>query len=185
VQTLGLSNSTARSESRLKTLFWPSIQTANDVDYLGAQGFWVCVIVAVLALVFSAFTGHPVAGAFLLLFYYLGGVGVRERSRYAAAVVFAMFAADTVVSGFGLPRLIISGLLLSNLRATWIAAHWNPESAEAVMPPRFSESWSDKFADQLPTRLWPKVRIIYYVFSAAFLALIAAGMSALISRRHG
>ena len=70
-------------------------------------------------------------------------------------------------------------------RATWIAAHWNPESTEAVMPPRFSESWSDKFADKLPTRLWLEVRIIYYVFSAAFLALIAAGMSALISRRHG
>jgi hypothetical protein len=184
MQTLDLSDSTARSESRLKGLFWPSIQTANDVDYLGAQGFWVCVIVAVLALVFSAATGHGIAGAFLLLFYYLGGVGVRERSRYAATMVFAMFVADTIASGFGVPRLIISGLLLSNLRATWIAARWKPDSDEATLPPRFSESWSDKFADQLPTWLWPKIRAIYYIFSASFLALIIVGMSTLILRRH-
>lgn len=184
MQTLDLSNSTARSESRLKSLFWPSIQSANDVDYLGAQGFWVCVIVAVLVLAVSAVTGHTIAGMCLFLFYYLGGVGVRERSRYAATIVFAMFIADSIASGFGIPRLIVCGLLLSNLRATWIAAHWNPESDQAVLPPRFSESWTDKLADQFPTWLWPKVRIIYYVFSACFLALIAAGISTLIFRRH-
>jgi hypothetical protein len=141
--------------------------------------------VAVLTLIFSVVTKHAIAGACLLLFYYLGGVGVRERSRYAAAVVFAMFVADTIASGFGVPRLIISGLLLSNLRATWIAAHWKPESDQAALPPRFSESWGDKFADQWPTWLWPKVRTIYYVFSACFLALVVAGISILILRRHG
>jgi hypothetical protein len=39
MQTLGLSDSTPRTESRLKSLFWPTIQTGSDVDYLGAQGY--------------------------------------------------------------------------------------------------------------------------------------------------
>jgi hypothetical protein len=37
MQTLGLSDSMPRSESRLKSLFWPSIESSSDVDYLGAQ----------------------------------------------------------------------------------------------------------------------------------------------------
>ncbi|HZR29438.1 MAG TPA: hypothetical protein VFA71_11735 [Terriglobales bacterium] len=39
MQTLGVSDSTPQSENWLKSLFWPSIQ--SDVDYLGAQGYWV------------------------------------------------------------------------------------------------------------------------------------------------
>jgi hypothetical protein len=164
----------------------PNRALRQVIHFVGVRRFGEtqCVIVSVLALIVSALTGHAIAGAFLLLFYYLGGVGVRERSRYAASVVFAMFLVDSVVAGFGIPRLIILGLLLSNLRATWIAASWKPESEQAMLPPRFSESWSDKFADQLPTWLWPKVRTIYYIFSACFLALITVGMSTLVFRRH-
>jgi len=80
MQTLGLSDSTPRTESRLKSLFWPSIQTGSDVDYLGAQGYWVCALVAVFSLVMTAVAGHAVVGVFVFLFYYLGGVGVRERA---------------------------------------------------------------------------------------------------------
>ena len=101
MQTLGLSDSTPRTEGRLKSLFWPSIQTASDVDYLGAQGYWVCVLVAVLSFIGSAVEDHPIAGAFLLLVYYFGGVGVRERSRYAATVVFLLYVLDFLLSGFG------------------------------------------------------------------------------------
>jgi hypothetical protein len=54
MQTLGLSDSMPRSESRLKSLFWPSIQSSSDVDYLGAQGYWVCAVIAVLSFVVLA-----------------------------------------------------------------------------------------------------------------------------------
>ena len=99
MQTLGLSDSTERTESRLTSLFWPSIQTGTDVDYLGTQGYWVCTVVAILSFVFLVASGHTIGGMFILPFYYLGGVGVRERSRYAAAVVVLMYAADTLLSG--------------------------------------------------------------------------------------
>ena len=184
MQTLGLSNSTPRSESRLRSLFWPSIQTGSDLDYLGVQGYWVCAIVAVFSCATSIISGHTVAGVLVLLFYYLGGVGVREHDRYAAAVVLLMFVADTVTSGGGVVRVIIAALLLSNLRATWIASRWKPDSNEALLPTRLGETWGDRFADKLPMLLWPKLRIFYYVFSAIFLALIFLGLTIMI-HNHG
>jgi hypothetical protein len=178
METLGLSDSTPRSESRLKSLFWPSIQSAADVDYLGAQGYWVCTVVATLSWVFLVATGHAVMGVVILLLYYLGGVGVRERSRYAATIVFVLYVADTMASGIGVVRVLFAALLLSNLRATWIAAGWKPDSEEAALPPRLGETWGDRFADQLPAWLWPKVRILYYILSMGFLALLVIGVAA-------
>lgn len=183
MQTLGLSDSTTRTESRLKSLFWPSIQTGDDVDYLGMQGFWICIMVAVLSFVLSAFTGHEIIGAVVLLFFFLGGVGVREHSRFAASVVLVLYVVDTIASGPGALRLFIAAVLFSNLRATWIASGWNPESAEATPPPRFRETWSDKFADSMPMWLWPKARYFFYVFSIGFLMLEAAGLSMILRRR--
>jgi hypothetical protein len=58
METLNLSESTPRSESRLKALFWPTIQTGTDVDYLGSQGYWVCTLVAVVSLVFLVVAGQ-------------------------------------------------------------------------------------------------------------------------------
>lgn len=181
METLGLSDSTPRTESRLKSLFWPSIQTGTDVDYLGAQGYWVCTAVAVLSFVFLVATGQPILGTTILLFYYLGGVGVRERSRYAAAVVFFMYVLDTLTAP-GIVRVLISGLLLSNLRATWIAANWKPESEEATLPPRLGETLGDKLGDKFPMWLWPKVRIVYYVFSVGFLLVVLVGLVMMLGR---
>src|SRR5947208_15795588 len=88
MQTLGLSDTTPHSENRLKSLLWPSIQSGADVDYLGAQGYWICSILALYSFIFLIATNHPVIGLLALLFYYLGGVGVRARSILAAALVF-------------------------------------------------------------------------------------------------
>lgn len=175
METLGLSDSTQRSEGRLRSLFWPSIQNGSDVDYLGAQGYWVCLLVATGSLVVLVVVGQPITAAATFIFYFLGGLGVRERSRYAAAVVFAMFFPDTLMS-FSVLRVILTALLLSNLRATWIAASWKPESEEAILPPRMNETFADKLADQLPAWLWPKLRIAYYIYSGAYLLLIVVGL---------
>jgi hypothetical protein len=175
METLDLSNSPAQSEGRLKALFWPSIQNGSDVDYLGARGYWICAIVAVFSCFVLAATGQPVIAAAAFLFYYLGGVGVREHSRYAAAAVFLMYFLDSLLAP-GILRIILTGALLSNLRATWIAAKWKPESEEAILPPRMDETLADKLADKFPSWLWPKVRIVYYIFSAVFSLLVVAGL---------
>ncbi len=139
-------------------------------------------MVAILSFLSLVVSDHVVAGVLVFPFYYVGGVGVRERSRYAAAVVVLMYAADTLYRP-GVLRIILGAVLLSNLRATWIASRWRPESEVAILPPRLSETWGDKLSDQLPMWLWPKVRIPYYVFSACFLGMVTLGL-VIALRRH-
>jgi hypothetical protein len=182
MQTLGLTDSAPRTEGRLKSLFWPFIKTGDDVDYLGTQGFWVCTFVAILSFVVSAFSGHEIVGTMVLLVFFLGGVGVREHSRYAAAIVVILYLLDTISAPSAL-RVAVAAALFSNLRATWIASTWSPESTEAIPPPRLAETWSDKFCDTMPAWLWPKIRVPFYVLSIAFLMLDVLGV-VMILRRH-
>jgi hypothetical protein len=184
MQTLGLSDSTTRSESRLKSLFWPSIESGADVDYLAVQGLWVCTLVGVMSLFFLA-ANQPIIGVLVFLLFHLGGVGVREHNPFAAAIVLAYYLVDFLASGIflllnspgiGVVRIIITALLLSNLRATWVAAGWKPDSEEAALPPRFGDTFFDKLADKWPAFIWPKVKVLYYIFSFGFLALTVAGL---------
>jgi hypothetical protein len=50
-----------------------------------------------------------------------------------------------------------------------------------ALPPRFNETWSDKFADQLPAMLWPKARIAYYIFGACVLTLVSIGLARMLA----
>lgn len=181
MQTLGLSN-TRQSDNVLKRLFWPSIQSASDVDSIGSQGYWVCTAVGVLSFVVFLVADHVTLGTLFLLFYYLGGAGVREYSRYAGAAVFVLYAVNTALSP-GILSILICGLLLSNLRATWIAAQWKPGSADAEMPMRFGDTWGEKFADKLPQWLWPKVRIPFYLLSGLVFLLEISGVLLMLFRR--
>ena len=176
MQTLGVSDSTPRSDGRWKALFWPSVDNATDMDYLGTQGYWICAIVAVFSCVASVLMDKPVMGLIVFAYYFLGGVGVREHSFYAAVMVFLMFVADFFFAPFSIVRIVLTAVLLSNVRATWIASRWKPESEEAAAPPRLNDTFADKFADQLPMWLWPKVRIAYYVFATALFSLTVLGL---------
>ena len=192
MQTLGLADAGERSDGRLKSLFWPSVQSGADVDYLGAQGYWICAFIAVVSFAFAAMQGRPFLAITLLLFFYFGGVGVRQRDPLAAGMVFLFYAVDTLTTVFVMVfaspwgmivfRIFVTALLLSNIRATWIASKWKTDSAEAALPPRLNETWSDKFADQLPTVLWPKARIAYYIFGACVLTLVSIGLASMLAR---
>jgi hypothetical protein len=184
MQTLGVSEPTAQSDSRLKNIFWPTIHTGTDVDTLGTQGFWICVIVGVVTFAETLYSGNWIAGFLLLIYFYLGGVGVRQHSCYAAVVVFLMYLANAVASP-GIVNFFGCVLLISVMRATFIASFWEPETVEKEMPTRFDDTWSDKFADKVPLWLWPKIRYVYYIFSAGFLVLAIAGIMVLMMRRHG
>ena len=177
MQTLGLSDSTSRSEGRLKSLFWPSIQSGADVDYLAVQGFWVCTIVGLIALVVLNLAGQPITAILVFLVFHLGGVGVREHNPFASVVILCYYVADWLAApGFSVIRLIITAVLLSNVRATWVAGGWKSDSEEAALPPRFSDTFFDKFSDKWPAFIWPKVKVVYYIFSLALLAVFVAGL---------
>jgi hypothetical protein len=176
MQTLGISESTPAGEGRVKSLLWPSVRCGEDVDYLGTQGYWICSLVAVVSLFFTFTSGQPIIGVLLFCFYFIGGVGVRERSLYAAIMVLGMYALDLLVGGLGVVRIIFAALLLSNVRGTWVAAHWNRDAEEASLPPRLDETLTDKFTDKFPAWLWPKIRYVYYVFAFLLLALVVVGL---------
>ena len=192
MQTLGLADSGERSDSRLKSLFWPLVQSGADVDYLGTQGYWICTFIAAISFGFSLLQGRPFLAITLLLFFYFGGAGVRQRDPLAAGMVFLFYAVDTVSTVFFMVfaspwgmivfRIFVTALLLSNIRATWIASKWKADSEVGALPPRFNETWSDKFADQLPAILWPKARIAYYIFGACVLTLVSIGLASLLAK---
>ncbi|HVI78803.1 MAG TPA: hypothetical protein VM715_11710, partial [Candidatus Acidoferrum sp.] len=154
--------------------------------------YWICALIAVVSFVFSLMQGSPLLAITLLLFFYFGGVGVRQRDPLAAGMVFLFYAVDTVTTvffmvfaspwGMSVFRILVTALLLSNVRATWIASKWKTDSEEAALPPRLNETWSDKFVDQLPTVLWPKARIAYYVFGACVLTLVSIGLASMLAR---
>jgi len=110
------------------------------------------------------------------LFYFLSAFGVRERSRYAATIAFVLYTADMLLTGLNIIRLVFAAMLLSNVRATWMSSRWKPESEEAALPPRLNETIGDKLADQFPIWFWPKVRIVYHVFSVCLIILALAGV---------
>lgn len=97
MQTLGLSGESKRSDGRLKGIFWPTVENAWDVDYLGQQGFWICVIVAGVQVFLGLVSGNPimlVGSAATALVFLMGAMGVREANWPAAAMVFTLFSTD-------------------------------------------------------------------------------------------
>jgi len=182
MQTLGLSDSTPRTESRWRALFWLTIRSDVDLDYITRQGFWICSTVAAVTLIVGAFTGSIVANAFEGLFFFLAGIGVRERSRVAAISAFAAYLLSALVvqrytgSGFGVVRIIFLALLFANIRGNWLSARSGKGSQIDIAPIRLNATIADKLADQLPTFLWPKARFVFYVLAGLEIALLLFGL---------
>jgi hypothetical protein len=196
MQTLGLSGKNERSDGRLKSLFWPTVANAWDVDYLGQQGFWICFLIAVLLFGFSLVSGSPLLialGFFGGLLYFTGGMGVREKCWPAAALILACYFVDTLATMLTGPfltpgqvvRFVVLALLLTNLRATFIASEWKPAAEGHDVPLRFNESLRDKLVDSWPPILWPRLQLPFYILAVLWLLMSLTGLFALILVRLG
>ena len=193
MQTLGLSGESQRSDGRLKSIFWPTVQNAWDVDSLGRQGFWICVIIAAFQLVVSLFTGSPiliVVGALTALAFLIGGMGVRESNWPAAAMVFVLYFLGllyTMASGKfpGILMIVAAGILLSNVRAAFLASEWRPAGKDDDKPTRFNDSLGDKLVDQLPAKAWPLLQIPFFGLASLLLLLSVAGLRFVLLQRFG
>ena len=183
MQTLGLAKPIPRMESRWRALLWPEIRSEVDCDYISRQGFWICSAVATVTLVVGALSGFIWESAFESTFFFLAGVGARERSKVAAGAAFAAYFMNALVlqrytgSGFGVVRVIFLALLFANIRGNWLSTRWLKAARTDIVPARQKATLSDRLADQLPTFLWPKVRFIFYLLALAeigglFLALL-------------
>ena len=147
-----------------KSIFWPTVENAWDVDYLGRQGFWICLWIAVFQLIVSALTGNPIViavGFAEALVFLIGGMGVRENNWPAAALIFCLFFLNQLY-GLASGQFLTPGgdAGISILRPRWhsptsvprfLLQEWKCPIAEGEdQPTRFNDSFRDKLADQLP-----------------------------------
>ena len=108
----------------------------------------------------------------------------RERSRFAAFSVFAAYLLSALVlqrytgQGFGLVRLIFLALLLANIRGMLLSARWPNSDSSDARALRLNQTQGDKLSDMLPSFLWPKTRLILYVFAAIEIALLVVSLFA-------
>jgi hypothetical protein len=189
MQILGLSDSTPRSESRLRALFWPSIRNDGDFDYITRQGFWICFIIAAITLILSAFSASPLSGLFEAAFFFLAGIGVRERSRVAGITAFAGYLLSGLVlqrytgQGFGILRIVFLALLLANVRGNLLAAGWKHDPENDVPLIKLNTTIGDKLVDQMPSVIWPKARFVFYVLASIEILLLFIALFAPAGRR--
>jgi hypothetical protein len=166
-------------------LFWPTIRNEVDFDHVTTQGFWICFVVAALTLALSPFSGGSVFwGVFEGGFYFLAGIGVRQRSRVAAVTAFSAYLLSALVlqrytgNGFGILRIIFLALLFANIRGNWLSARWVTDPGSVASPARLNQTVGDKLSDQLPMFLWPKLRFVFYVLASVEVGLLVLSLLA-------
>jgi hypothetical protein len=199
MQTLGLDPAAGASEGFFRRLFFPAIQNEFDVDEATRRGFWVCVICAGASLFLGLIqpaAAAKIGGLVDAMFILLAGMGSRMRNRFAAVLIFAMIVTvNTMRGSWGIGPVLIAALLLSNARATWIAANSQPAGGKATPVPAPVENliltpdgepmplpWTVRIADILVPKLWPWMKYLFYVlagFEILFVVIVIFSRAAL------
>lgn len=182
---LGLSEPVEKQDNLFRRIFWPG-DGAGDVDALGQRGFWLCAAVGTISFVLFVAQGHWLIALLTLAFFWLGGVGVREHSTAAAVLVAAAYllhqAASLMAGTFpGVIAVAAAVLLIANIRGTQIAARWAKSGDAEVFPERMRETWSDRLVDQMPARVWPRTRVVFFGIAGIYMLLAVVG-TALLAR---
>lgn len=160
-------------------MFWPS-DHAGETDSLGQQGFWVCWAVAVVTLVLLMVNGHYWLAMLQFAFFALGGVGVREHSVLAAALVAVAFWTNQI---YGMTQGRFPGfiwlaggvLLIANIRGTYVASKWAKRGDPDAFPERMQSTLKERFVDQMPLAVWPKGQFVFYAVAAVYMGLLVVG----------
>ncbi len=96
-----------------------------------------------------------------------------RRRVVAYYAIFVVYALGTVLA-YSLVRILVCALLLSNVRAVWIASKWRSSGNVDVWQAALSESFGDYLSDLFPAMVWPKTRHIFYVFAVLEIAALAS-----------
>ena len=192
MSTLGLSGPPEPSEGLWRGLFWPSVKNACDADLVASRGFWLCLIVGLFSLVQLSYTS-PLTAIGVGCFFLVGATGVRQGSLAAAVLVFSLYLVDTIAFcwfspfHFSFLRFVGLAILLTNLRATVLSHRWRsqlePGEDTLGLPTRMNETWRDKLVDQVPPRVWPWGRAIFYLLASLLLPLEIFGIW--FAAKHG
>jgi len=201
MSTLGLSGSPDASDGLWKSLFWPTIQNAQDADLASSRGFWVCFALAFISAPMTS-SGTTISVGFeiasfldlaVFLFYFLGAIGVRQASLVASASMFATYLFSSALylwlssTHFSFIRFVGIGLLMANLRAAILIRKWHqdPERRDELedLTNRSSFTWTDRIANGMPSKVWPWARFAFYPLAALLISLECYEL-AIIAMRH-
>jgi hypothetical protein len=201
MSTLGLSGPSQPTDGLWKGLFWPTIHNANDADLAATRGFWICVALALVTATVSSggmaiSIGMSITSFLdlaIFMFYFLGAIGIRQSSLAAALSMFATYLLSTVLFfwlsplHFSFIRLVCLALLLTNLRAAFLIRKWQRDPLRqddfAYGPTRANRTLRDKFVDQMPMRVWPWGRVVFYVLAVVLIPLECTEMAFILLRR--
>jgi hypothetical protein len=183
---LELDGNPVKDDNMLQRLFWPS-DHAGEAEYLGIQGFWICVAIAVVSSIALLVRGSWIVAPLVFFFYLLGGIGVREHSVVAAVLVASDYWIEKAFNlsqgqSPGLSGLAAGVLLIANIRETWIAAKWMKQGDPEAFPERRNSTFFERFADRMPARVWPGSRIPFYIVAGIYMLLVVLGVAVTLLR---
>ncbi len=173
MEILGLSDSTPKSTSRIRELFWPNIE--DDVAALSAarNAMYASFAIAV-GTALAIFSAPGNWGIWIdVAFYIMIGIGVRQLSRAAALIGFILYGLSWLLvpaamfSPVVVVRLILTALLLNGVRAANYAhgAH-KVEGVEEIANPLLASdgvSRASAAIKALPRGLWRFFKAPFFV----------------------
>jgi len=122
MQTLGLSDSTPKTSSRLRDLFWPDLSVDTSAESACETASYACFAVAAISTLFLIWASLLVlvdAALFVLI-----GFGLRKKWRTAAIAGFLLYLLEvigTISQGHapGILTILILVILFNSIRASF------------------------------------------------------------------
>jgi signal peptidase I len=174
METLGLSPSTPKPTSRIKELFWPTIEDEVAAVTAARNAMYACLFVAAESGVSGLMEGNVWVLVDVLL-YAMAAIGVRQLSRVAAITVLLMYAlAWLAVGGISIVRPIVLAILIGGVRAAAFAHGLKKDAREAVANPAMDTSTMSRAAvilEEFPRRAWPVIQAPFLVVLGLLVAL--------------
>lgn len=126
METLGLSDSTPKSEGRLRALFWPAIHSDVAAETAAQNAMYAACGIAALTVVAALLRIVPAASLVDALLFVVLALGLRQFSVAASILATVLYAVEFVSSilrgmvGSGIViALIATGLFIGGIRAAW------------------------------------------------------------------
>ncbi len=166
MQTLGLSDSTPKSEGRLRSLLWPRIHSDVAASTAAQNAMYAGFVVAALTSVFVLLRITPASSLLDAVLFAALGFGVRRFSITASILALVLYVANVVTSivhgaiGSGIVvSIIITSLFISGIRAA-LFMRLHPEFVEVTV-------W---------TRIWRWARPVLFTVCGLVFAFVVFGL---------
>jgi signal peptidase I len=141
MQTLGLADSTPKTEGRLRALFWPRI--ANEVDAATAaqNAMYGCLALSILNAALALFRVLDSSAWLYSVLLALLALGIRQFSITAAIMALTLYVVNLIASalqgalGVGIViAIILTGLFLASVRAAFFMRQFATADSERAAP---------------------------------------------------